>query len=122
MAMRYDAVVFDLFGTLVDNFSRREYEHVLSEMADALGVARQAFADAWLATFDEQAVGLLASVEANVAHCLQTMDTAVDSASLDAAVAVRMGLTERALVPRPGAVETLCSLRAADPLGWLIHR
>ena len=37
---RYDAIVFDLIGTLIDNFSRREYERVLADMADALGIAR----------------------------------------------------------------------------------
>ena len=33
--MKYAAVVFDLFGTLVDNFSRQEYEGMLTGMAKA---------------------------------------------------------------------------------------
>lgn len=111
--MPYDAVIFDLFGTLIDNFSRREYEGVLDEMADLLGIRREEFAALWLATFDQRALGHLPSVEANIGHCLRTLDAAVDSARVAAAVAVRIGLTERALVPRSGAVETLGCLRAA---------
>jgi hypothetical protein len=34
--MAYRAVVFDLFGTLVGNFSVQEYDRVLMRMADAL--------------------------------------------------------------------------------------
>jgi len=33
--VKYAAVVFDLFGTLVDNFSRQEYEGMLTGMAKA---------------------------------------------------------------------------------------
>ena len=111
--MPYDAVIFDLFGTLIDNFSRREYEGVLGEMADTLGVSPEAFTASWLATFDQRALGHLPSVEANIEHCLKILDAAVDSVRVAAAVALRMGLTERALVPRPGAIEVLYRLRAA---------
>lgn len=36
--MPYKAVVFDLYGTLVDNFSRKGYDLVQKEMAKILGV------------------------------------------------------------------------------------
>lgn len=37
--MKYTAVIFDLFGTLVDSFSLQEYEHTLTQMASALSVS-----------------------------------------------------------------------------------
>ena len=42
--LRYEAVVFDLFGTLVSNFTRREYDPVNARMAEAVGVP---FSEFW---------------------------------------------------------------------------
>ena len=36
--MKYRAVIFDLFGTLIDNFTHSAHEAVLREMAGAMGV------------------------------------------------------------------------------------
>lgn len=110
--MRYGAVVFDLFGTLIDNFSRKEYERLLVAMAGVLSIPAADFARLWLATFDARAVGRLASVEANILHCYRVLGREGDPASITAAVRLRMPFTERALVPRSGAIETLVSLRA----------
>ena len=38
------AIIFDLFGTLVDNFSFRRHEQVVTRMATLLGVPRADFA------------------------------------------------------------------------------
>ena len=111
--MRFEAVVFDLFGTLIDNFSRQEYERLLAAMAGVLGLPTADFSRLWLATFDQRAVGLLASVEANVLHCYRTLGREAAPADVAAAVRLRMAFTERALVPRPSAIETLATLRAA---------
>ena len=45
------AIIFDLFGTLVD-FSFDEYNETLSEMAQCLGINFDAFASAWSALED----------------------------------------------------------------------
>ncbi len=36
--MRYDAVIFDLYGTLVDNFPGEAFESTAADMASCLGV------------------------------------------------------------------------------------
>lgn len=41
--MKYKAVIFDLFGTVVEPFSSQEYDRSLADMADALSVPRQDF-------------------------------------------------------------------------------
>ena len=71
--MRYEAVVFDLFGTLVDNFSRRDYEGALADMADALAVGREDFARLWLLSAPDRGIGQLPTVESNVHHCLRAL-------------------------------------------------
>lgn len=37
--MKYRAVIFDLFGTLVENLRRPDFENMLAEMADICSVA-----------------------------------------------------------------------------------
>lgn len=106
-------MIFDLFGTLIDNFSRREYDRVLTAMAEALGVPSEDFTSAWQATFDLRAVGDLASVEANITHCLRTLGKESDPSCIAAAVRIRMALTERALIPRQESESTLLALRAS---------
>ncbi len=111
--MRYDAVIFDLFGTLIDSLSRREYERVLAEMAGVLGIPCGDFVRLWLATSYERAVGILASSEANIAHCYRALGREGGPAGVADAVEIRTRFTQRALVPRPGSTETLLALRAA---------
>ncbi|MDP6124433.1 MAG: hypothetical protein QGH20_01605 [Candidatus Latescibacteria bacterium] len=41
--MKYDAVIFDLFGTLVDNFSIGEFETMLAGMADSAWAPTEGF-------------------------------------------------------------------------------
>jgi beta-phosphoglucomutase-like phosphatase (HAD superfamily) len=55
--MCYQAVIFDLFGTLVD-FSPREHDRVLADMAAVLGVPYHAFACVWSTTCALQEQGL----------------------------------------------------------------
>jgi FMN phosphatase YigB (HAD superfamily) len=47
------AVIFDLFGTLVPSSSVEKRDAVSQELAEILGVNRQAFADIVRSTFDE---------------------------------------------------------------------
>lgn len=55
--MAYRAVIFDLFGTLIHNFSRREYRAVLGRMAAVLVAPTEEFARAWFDTFPERTLG-----------------------------------------------------------------
>lgn len=55
--MKYEAVIFALFGTLVDIFSRAEYERVLREMATALSVPANNFSRAWIAGSNARTLG-----------------------------------------------------------------
>ena len=56
--MKYKAIVFDLFGTLVDNFSLREHEDVLRQMAAVLSVPSEGFARLWVKTFKKRFRGV----------------------------------------------------------------
>ena len=62
-AQNYEAVIFDLWGTLVDSYPRRA-----KEMAGLLGVDQDNFASAWSVTLKERMVGTLLSTEAVLAR------------------------------------------------------
>jgi putative hydrolase of the HAD superfamily len=111
--MKYDAVIFDLFGTLVDNFSFQEHERVLSEMAATLSAPRHDFVRLWGATFNERATGIFATAAANIEHVCRVLQLPVAAEAIATAARIRLDYSQRALTPRPGSVETLARLKTA---------
>lgn len=110
--MKYHAVIFDLFGTLVDNFSFQEHERVLSEMAVILSVPINDFARLWRSTFYERATGFFETEEANIKHICRTLGLQVEPDRIAAAAQIRSDFIPRTLTPRDDAVETLTQLKA----------
>jgi putative hydrolase of the HAD superfamily len=109
--MRYAAVVFDLFGTLVPVLSQREYEDTLSEMAGLLGAPSDEFVRLWLGISRERNLGIF-TAEGAVEHICQRMGIRTEPGQIAMAIDMRLDYVRRALVPVPGAVETLTRLRA----------
>jgi len=110
--VRYKAVIFDLFGTLVDNFSSREYDRVLAEMASLLSLPARDFARLWVATFEERVTGRLGTLEEAIAQSASRLGLHAADDAVAAAARLRLDFSRRALVPRPDAIETLARLRA----------
>ena len=69
--MRYQAVIFDLYGTLVDGPTGLEGARV--EMASALGVGVAEFEDAWRSFRRRRDSGELASVEAAIEAAMERL-------------------------------------------------
>jgi FMN phosphatase YigB (HAD superfamily) len=55
--MSVRAVVFDLYGTLVDEAPAAQWQAMQDELGDVLGVERPTFARLWLDTYEERATG-----------------------------------------------------------------
>ncbi len=55
--MKFKAVIFDLYGTLVDNFSARAHEEVLRKMASIIGAPPDDFVRLWFESYDWRAIG-----------------------------------------------------------------
>ena len=109
--MRYEAVFFDLFGTLVKIFSRQEYEQVLAQVAGVLMASGQDFTRLWRETFDDRVRGVFPTTEAGLAHICRLLDIDADDARIAAAAQLRFDYVRRSLAPRGDAVETLSELR-----------
>ncbi len=107
------AVIFDLFGTLVDMFPFQEYERVLSEMANVLSVPLDDFQRLWGETFNERATGDFPTIEVNIEYICWALGMNVEAAQIEEASRIRFDFTRRSLTPRDDAVETLNLLRSA---------
>jgi putative hydrolase of the HAD superfamily len=102
---KYKAVVFDLWDTLVV-WPQEEGQTFHGHMADALGIERERFTDAWVEQYDLRATGPLEpSVQA------VCKELGVDGDRVESLIRLRVDWTRQALVPRAGAVEVLDELR-----------
>jgi putative hydrolase of the HAD superfamily len=109
--MKYRAVIFDLFGTLVNDFTSAARQ-VPAEMAAALGVPYDPFIPVWTQTLDMRIIGAFDSVEANVQYVLDAIGAHARAEQITKAVEIRMSYIREALKPRPGAIETLSRLKS----------
>jgi len=105
------AVIFDLFGTLVDNFSMREHDAVKRQMAAALSAPPEGFARLWGETFNKRATGAFRSTKDNTEYICQRLGVRPKDEYLKLAVKIRVDFTRRSLKPRDDALETLTQLR-----------
>jgi putative hydrolase of the HAD superfamily len=105
---RFDAVVFDLFGTLVSEFPLAEWSAQFGRLAEALGVETAALRRAWEETAIERQTGRLGDIRRNVRENAERAGgRAPTEAQIDAAIAVRGQLYDRYFAPLPGALETV---------------
>lgn len=108
---RFEAVVFDLFGTLVPELPLRAWEGMFQEMAAALGVDAAAFRRGWRDTVVERQTGGFRDLGSNLREICRRIGVAPSDARVSAALAVREALYAEWFRPQPGAVETLTRLR-----------
>jgi putative hydrolase of the HAD superfamily len=105
--MPVHAVVFDLFGTLIDDSSPAAYREFLDETARRLGADPSRFGELWAA---HDVVRYTGPIEACFDSICAELGVS-DRARLEAALAFRVEYLRRILVPRPDAETTLRTLR-----------
>jgi putative hydrolase of the HAD superfamily len=110
--MKFEAVIFDLFGTLVDGFGSSGGATHMREMASALGVLDEQFVQLWAQTTEMRIIGAFDSVEANIKHVSDAMNAHPQPKQIATAVEIRMNYVRRALQSKPDALDTLTELKA----------
>ena len=108
--MKFKAVIFDLFGTLVDDFGS-SVGQMTAEMAAALAVPHERFIRLWNETLEMRILGAFETVEANVEYVLDATNQHAGTEQIGKAVEIRMKSIREALQPRPNAVSTLTKLK-----------
>ncbi len=112
MPPRYDAVIFDLYGTLVDGPKSSG-----EDMGGALGIEPSEFRRAWSRFRSDRDAGRLATVEAAIEAALGFLDAEATPESVQAAKTIRYRSVLNGLEPRPGTIEILQKLR---PKGYAL--
>lgn len=111
-SVKYRAVLFDLFGTLVPCYPLDRLHHVVREMAADLDVPREPFAAAWQETVRAQLEGRFPSLEDKIRFLLGRLGRRSPADGLQAAIRRRRAAEPAALRPRPDALAVLRDLRA----------
>jgi putative hydrolase of the HAD superfamily len=102
MPMR--AVVFDLYGTLIDDAPPDDYARFLAETARTIGADPDRFRAAWDANDVARYAGPIES-------CFESICGELGLPDFRAALELRLERMRALLVPRPDAVQTLEVLR-----------
>jgi putative hydrolase of the HAD superfamily len=110
--MRYKAVIFDLFGTLVDLLSEEEYKAGHAQWTAVLNAPFDDFRKVWSSTIVERDTGRFGSLEGDLLNALGSLGLQATDDQIRQAVNTRLDLFRKNLAPRKGAVETLAALRA----------
>jgi putative hydrolase of the HAD superfamily len=110
--VKYQAVIFDLFGTLVDAFSYQEYEITLAEMVSILKAPYDEFHKIWLETANQRGTGFFRTLEENLAYICRELNVPVTKTQMNLAKWVRFDYVALALTPREGAIEMLARLKS----------
>jgi putative hydrolase of the HAD superfamily len=108
--MKFNTVIFDLFGTLVDDFVS-SVGQMHQEMAAALAVPYEQFIRLWGQTAKMRIIGAFDTVEANIKYVCDTMNVHPEADQISNAVEIRMKYIRLALQPRTDAVTTLRQLK-----------
>jgi putative hydrolase of the HAD superfamily len=111
--MAYRAIIFDLFGTLVGNFSTAAYNPIITQMAAALSTSFDPLYQQMGAAYRDRESGKFASVEESFAWVCRALSlTAVTPAQVEQLAQLHYEYVAGVLVPDPGVPETLATLRS----------
>ena len=109
--MSYRAIIFDLFGTIVDGFAASAVGYQ-EQFSAALGVPQDALMPHWRQLTDRRTLGEFQTIEASIEHVCNIIGLSATEEQIARAIEIRLQLTRRALTPRPDALATLQKLKA----------
>ena len=111
--VKYKAIIFDLFGTLIDKFLLREHREALSQMAAVVSAPSDDFIRLWFDSFEQRGLGVFQAIEENVAYICQKLDITPEDGKLKAAARINLDYAAQNMKARPNAVETLSALKSS---------
>jgi putative hydrolase of the HAD superfamily len=111
--MRFKAIIFDLFGTLVENFTKREYNKVYQMMVDELGAPHDAFVNAFGHSYSDRCKGKYVDIEENLAAACHEIGHQPSDRQIQTAAQYRYDFTIRTLKPKTTVLAALTTLRTS---------
>jgi putative hydrolase of the HAD superfamily len=108
--MIFHAVIFDLFGTLVDDFVSATAP-MNAEMATALNVPYDQFKLRWGQASGLRIIGEFQTVESSIEYICRLMGVHPTTEQMAKAVEIRLRYIRQALAPRSDAITTLVRVK-----------
>ena len=108
--MKHSAVIFDFYGTLVDDFAS-SVGQTHGEFVKALPVLPESFREFWKQTTEMRVIGAFQTVEASIEYVCNLLGVRLTAEQLTRAVEIRLQSIKRTLSPRANALETLARLK-----------
>lgn len=115
--MNYKAVIFDLYGTLVANFSMKEHEAVVTKMAKIVSAPPDDFVRLWFDSYDWRAVGRISTPEDNIRYICGKLGIAPKENGIQEAARERYEFIRRGLEPDPEALPVILKLKS---MGYMV--
>lgn len=109
--MKYKAVIFDLFGTLVDKFPVDESIDILVQMAKAMEVPSDDLVKIWFKTFDERHSGDFNNLEEDTRYAAEKLGVSPTESQIKKAVQINLDYVGNSIKPRPDTSEILTWLK-----------
>jgi FMN phosphatase YigB (HAD superfamily) len=75
--MKYKAIIFDLFGTLVECYSVKGYNRLITDLASALKVPSEGFSKLWRDTTYERGTGIFRTTEESIRYICNKLKISV---------------------------------------------
>ena len=118
--MRYDAVIFDLFGTLVPLPSVHEETEALGAVATTLGLEREWFLTYWREHLPDREAGKLGSLADNLQHACRTLGASPTQNQIAHAVENKERQVRRYLSAPSDGLSALRAVRSTGtPIGLI---
>ena len=109
--MKFKAVIFDFYGTLVQDFGSASIGELQTEFLKALGVPAEPFLKLWRETTEQRIVGAFQTVEASIEHVCDLLGVKLTSQQMTRAMEIRLKIIRQTFMPRADAVSTLTRLK-----------
>ncbi len=111
--MKYQAVVFDLGGTLTYPFYWSEYTEVRSKIASVLAAPEEDITRVWRDEGYQLGTGIIRTYPDFVRYICEQLGLETEDSRIDTAVDIAFEMTrQKVMVPRDGAIEVLSYLKA----------
>ena len=109
--MKYEAIIFDLFGTLVDNYDLIGYASSLRETSSLLKLRHEDFMKLWNDTAPKRAIGGFKTLEELYEYICRELNVPVKKFDINLAKMVRYDYISLSLTPRQYTLETLSEIK-----------
>lgn len=111
--MTYDAVIFDLFGTLIDSATPAQLIRLFRDPVVDLNCDADAFMSAWLGIYQDRATGKLGSVANEITYICKKLGVEISDEQLRRVVEDRLQGFREQCRPRATVPSALTKLRQA---------